>query len=246
MLSAEKRKSIFHRTAPAGAEHKIQNGFGNDDITPVTPMSHVQFHIGGHPVWRKDQILTLEECIGKNGKDDTQSLNTEQAMQELNCMLKSDHKRVRQRVPRSDESSGSSSSSCSDKGMMYQVDSRPRDSMSADEDDEEDEKDFNPACVQFTDDELKPTPLQRKSRKILVKAEDKDDRYWAKRKKNNMAAKRSREARRSRENQIALRASYLEKDNAVLKDELLNVKEELQAMREQLQMVQHGNMTQNE
>ena len=63
---------------------------------------------------------------------------------------------------------------------MYQVDSRPRDSMSADEDDEEDEKDFNPACVQFTDDELKPTPLQRKSRKILVKAEDKDDRYWAK------------------------------------------------------------------
>ena len=39
-----------------------------------------------------------------------------------------------------------------------------------------------------------------------------------------MAAKRSREARRSRENQIALRASYLEKDNALLKEELLNVK----------------------
>ena len=39
-----------------------------------------------------------------------------------------------------------------------------------------------------------------------------------------MAAKRSREARRSRENQISLRASYLEKDNAALKEELLNVK----------------------
>ena len=39
-----------------------------------------------------------------------------------------------------------------------------------------------------------------------------------------MAAKRSREARRSRENHIALRASYLEKDNVILKEELLNIK----------------------
>ena len=39
---------------------------------------------------------------------------------------------------------------------------------------------FNPATTQFTDDELKPSPLQRKSRKVLVKEEDKDDRYWEK------------------------------------------------------------------
>ena len=44
------------------------------------------------------------------------------------------------------------------------------------------------------------------------------------RRKNNAAAKRSREARRSRENQIAMRASYLEKDNQILKEELLSVK----------------------
>ena len=45
----------------------------------------------------------------------------------------------------------------------------------------------------------------------------KDDQYWAKRSKNNFAAKRSREARRLKENQIALRASYLEKENIQLK-----------------------------
>merc|ERR1719346_449732 len=66
---------------------------------------------------------------------------------------------------------------------------------------------FNPATHHFSPDELKPTPIQRKSRKTLVREEDKDE-------KNSLAAKRSREARRSRENQISLRASYLEKDNA--------------------------------
>lgn len=40
----------------------------------------------------------------------------------------------------------------------------------------------------------------------------KDDKYWARRRKNNMAAKRSRDARRMKENQIALRAGFLEKE----------------------------------
>ena len=40
----------------------------------------------------------------------------------------------------------------------------------------------------------------------------KDDKYWARRRKNNMAAKRSRDARRVKENQIAMRASFLEKE----------------------------------
>merc|ERR1712189_83707 len=67
---------------------------------------------------------------------------------------------------------------------------------------------FDPATHHFSPGELKPTPIQRKSRKTLVREEDKDEKYWDKRKKNNLAAKRSREARRSRENQISLRASY--------------------------------------
>ena len=53
--------------------------------------------------------------------------------------------------------------------------------------------------------------------KITTPEAKKDDHYWAKRTKNNFAAKRSREARRLKENQIALRASYLEKQNIQLK-----------------------------
>ena len=47
-----------------------------------------------------------------------------------------------------------------------------------------------------------------------------DEQYWDKREKNNMAARRSREARRLKENQIALRAAFLERENSVLKGEL--------------------------
>ena len=50
--------------------------------------------------------------------------------------------------------------------------------------------------------------------------EEKDERYWSRRQKNNMAAKRSRDARRIKENQIALRANFLEKENDKLKEEL--------------------------
>lgn len=46
----------------------------------------------------------------------------------------------------------------------------------------------------------------------------KDDKYWARRRKNNMAAKRSRDARRMKENQIALRAGYLEKEVRIRPD----------------------------
>ena len=54
----------------------------------------------------------------------------------------------------------------------------------------------------------------------------KDDRYWEKREKNNVAARRSREARRLKENQIALRTAYLEKENAMLKSQVDEVKAE--------------------
>lgn len=52
----------------------------------------------------------------------------------------------------------------------------------------------------------------KKSRKQFVPDELKDDKYWARRRKNNIAAKRSRDARRQKENQIAMRARYLEKE----------------------------------
>ena len=52
----------------------------------------------------------------------------------------------------------------------------------------------------------------------MITPEDKKDaKYWENRVRNNVAAQRSREARRLKENQIALRASYLEKQNIQLK-----------------------------
>ena len=57
----------------------------------------------------------------------------------------------------------------------------------------------------------------RKFFQIFTPDERKDEKYWEKRCKNNVAARRSREARRLKENQIALRAAYLEKQNLHLR-----------------------------
>lgn len=56
---------------------------------------------------------------------------------------------------------------------------------------------------------------------------EQDDKYWARRRKNNMAAKRSRDARRLKENQIAIRASFLEKENTALRQEVADLRKEL-------------------
>jgi hypothetical protein len=59
-----------------------------------------------------------------------------------------------------------------------------------------------------------------------VPDELKDDKYWARRRKNNVAAKRSRDARRMKENQIAVRATYLERENDLLRKQLEDFKRE--------------------
>ncbi|XP_040575325.1 uncharacterized protein [Lepeophtheirus salmonis] len=74
----------------------------------------------------------------------------------------------------------------------------------------------------------------RKKKKILVSDEKKDDKYWERRRKNNMAAKRSRDARRAKENQIAIKASFLERDNKALAHELSKARAENQILRERL------------
>ena len=58
-----------------------------------------------------------------------------------------------------------------------------------------------------------------------VSPDRKDDKYWEKRGKNNVAARRSREARRLKETQISLRTAFLEQQNASLKAALNSVKE---------------------
>ena len=56
----------------------------------------------------------------------------------------------------------------------------------------------------------------RKRPKLFVPEDNKDDKYWDRRSKNNFAARRSREARRLKENQIALRL--------VISDKLTGIK----------------------
>lgn len=85
---------------------------------------------------------------------------------------------------------------------------------------------FDPATRRFSDEELKPQPIIRKRKKQFIPSEMKNSKYWEKRLKNNEAAKRSREARRLKENQIAMRARYLEQENSVLRREISTLKVE--------------------
>ncbi|XP_067938655.1 uncharacterized protein [Watersipora subatra] len=54
-----------------------------------------------------------------------------------------------------------------------------------------------------------------------------DESYWERRRKNNEAAKRSRDSRRAKEDEIAIRAAFLEQENYKLRLELKTTKDEL-------------------
>jgi len=85
---------------------------------------------------------------------------------------------------------------------------------------------FNPRKHKFKDEDLKPQPMIKKAKKVLVPEERKDEKYWHRRNKNNVAAKRSRDARRLKENQITVRAAFLERENSVLRLEVAELRKE--------------------
>jgi len=76
---------------------------------------------------------------------------------------------------------------------------------------------FDPKQRSFDLEELRPQPIIKKRRKLYTKDSHKDSTYWERREKNNVAARRSREARRLKENQIALRVAHLERENNSLR-----------------------------
>ncbi|XP_036394144.1 D site albumin promoter binding protein b [Megalops cyprinoides] len=86
---------------------------------------------------------------------------------------------------------------------------------------------FDPRRHRFSEEELKPQPMIKKARKMLVPEDLKDEKYWSRRYKNNEAAKRSRDARRLKENQISVRAAFLERENAALRQEVADMRKEL-------------------
>ncbi|KAL3874747.1 hypothetical protein ACJMK2_037718 [Sinanodonta woodiana] len=61
--------------------------------------------------------------------------------------------------------------------------------------------------------------------------EQKDESYWERRRKNNDAAKRSRDARRAKEDEIAIRAALLEQENLKLRVEVAALKSETAKLR---------------
>ncbi|KOX74821.1 Hepatic leukemia factor [Melipona quadrifasciata] len=61
--------------------------------------------------------------------------------------------------------------------------------------------------------------------------DEKDAAYLEKRRKNNEAAKRSRDARRAKEDEIAIRAAFLEQENMRLKYELLTLRKETEKLK---------------
>lgn len=76
--------------------------------------------------------------------------------------------------------------------------------------------------------------LSARKRGRPVAPDLKDEAYWERRRKNNEAAKRSRDARRSKETEIALRAAFLEQENLMLRVEVQALKSETAKLRSYL------------
>ncbi|XP_076318591.1 uncharacterized protein LOC143229732 isoform X2 [Tachypleus tridentatus] len=80
-----------------------------------------------------------------------------------------------------------------------------------------------------TTEPLNQSSFRKRSRSLTE--EQKDDTYWERRRKNNEAAKRSRNARRAKEYEIAIRAAYLEQENLKLRIEVASLKNETVKLR---------------
>lgn len=68
-----------------------------------------------------------------------------------------------------------------------------------------------------------PSARRPRTEKRPVPEDLKDDRYFERRRRNNYAAKKSRDARKAREDEIAIRASFLEKENNILRAQVSHI-----------------------
>lgn len=73
------------------------------------------------------------------------------------------------------------------------------------------------------------TPGRKRPRSLPD--DQKDEAYWERRRKNNEAAKRSRDSRRAKEDEIAIRAALLEQENLKLRVEVAALKTETVKLR---------------
>ncbi|KAL1505717.1 hypothetical protein ABEB36_005217 [Hypothenemus hampei] len=75
---------------------------------------------------------------------------------------------------------------------------------------------------------------RQRSEKRPIPEEQKDDKYFERRRRNNQAAKKSRDARKMREDQIALKATILEHENAILRAQVSTLRQEASSLRNML------------
>lgn len=64
-----------------------------------------------------------------------------------------------------------------------------------------------------------------RSEKRPIPVDLKDEKYFERRRRNNVAAKKSRDVRKYREDEIATRAAFLEKENAILRAQMATLHE---------------------
>lgn len=69
--------------------------------------------------------------------------------------------------------------------------------------------------------------FKMESSRKMTDDETKNGNYWERRRKNNEAAKRSRDSRRAKEDEVAIRAAFLEQENLKLKIELSRTRNEI-------------------
>ena len=63
---------------------------------------------------------------------------------------------------------------------------------------------------------------------------ERDEKYWERRRKNNIAAKKSRDARKIRENQLKVKVNCLQNANQVLRDQVERDKLEINELKQQV------------
>ena len=76
----------------------------------------------------------------------------------------------------------------------------------------------------------KPAPMVTKSERRFINSEQKDETYWERRKRNNAAAKKSRESRREKEIEVNRRCDLLLKENEGMKFSIMNLQERNQQL----------------
>lgn len=87
-----------------------------------------------------------------------------------------------------------------------------------------------------------PLPISKKADRKFVSTSEKDEKYWERRIKNNVAAKRSRDMRRQKEIEVSEKFKMLERENALLKEEVQRLRVKAVELEKKLSRFQGGNM----